>query len=71
MHTNCIDCRFVGGWAPAFAICTFIFVYFLVFGVGFGTWASIKQLVDAVNLLGVFAPCYQCANIQATNKVLG
>ncbi|KAK9796248.1 hypothetical protein WJX73_001881 [Symbiochloris irregularis] len=60
--------RFVGGWAPALALCLFIFVWFLVFGVGFGTWASLKQLIDAVNNLGVFAACYQCAGIQATNK---
>lgn len=50
VHVSC--CRFVGGWPGAFAICLFIFVYFLVFGVGLGAWASVKQLADAVNELG-------------------
>ena len=63
--------RFVGGWPVAFAICTFILIWFLIFGVGFGVWAAIKQLVDVVNQLGVFASCYQCASIQKTNKLQG
>ena len=52
-------------------LCTFIFVWWLVFGAGFGLWASIKQLVDQVSSLGVFAKCYQCASIQQTNKLQG
>ena len=64
-------CRFVGGCPVAFAICTFILDWFLVFGVGFGVWAAIKQLVDVVNQLVVFAPYYQCAAIPKTNKLQG
>lgn len=62
---------FVGGCPVAFAICTFILDWFLVFGVGFGVWAAIKQLVDVVNQLVVFAPYYQCAAIPKTTKLQG
>lgn len=45
--------------------------YFLVAGVGFGTWAALKNLVDNVKNLGLFASCYQCSSIVATNIIKG
>ncbi|KAK9807758.1 hypothetical protein WJX72_008373 [[Myrmecia] bisecta] len=64
--------RFFGGsWTAVFVLNTFIFIYFLVFGVGFGSWASVKNLVDQVSTLGVFASCYQCSQIQTTNRING
>lgn len=50
---------------------TVMVVYFAIFGVGFGTWAAIKNLVDQVNTLGLFASCYQCSSIVATNVMKG
>ncbi|DBA95338.1 TPA: Lymphocyte transmembrane adapter 1 [Trebouxia sp. C0006] len=63
--------RFIGGWTVALTLNLFLFIYFLVFGVGFGTWASIKNLVSQINTLGVFANCYQCSSIVASNKING
>ncbi len=50
---------------------TVMLVYFTVVGVGFGTWAALKNLVDNVNNLGLFATCYQCSSIVATNIAKG
>lgn len=43
----------------------------LVFGVGFGMWASILNLVQNVNTYSAFAECYQCAGIIKTNQLNG
>ncbi|EIE19348.1 hypothetical protein COCSUDRAFT_19779, partial [Coccomyxa subellipsoidea C-169] len=63
--------RFIGGWTAAMLLNTVMLLWFTIFGVGFGTWAAIKNLVDQVNNLGVFASCYQCSSILATNVIKG
>ena len=52
-------CRWIGGWTGAFAINALIATYFLIFGVGFGIWAAISNLVSNVQQYSVFAKCYQ------------
>ena len=48
-------CRWIGGWTGAFLINAMIAAYFLTFGVGFGIWAALKNLVDNINK--VFCLC--------------
>ncbi|KAL3149585.1 Lymphocyte transmembrane adapter 1 [Trebouxia sp. C0010 RCD-2024] len=60
-----------GGWATQLTLCVFLFIWFLVFGVGFGMWASILNLVQNVNTYSAFAECYQCAGIIKTNQLNG
>ena len=52
-------CRWIGGWTGAFIINAVIASYFLTFGVGFGIWAALKNLVDNINKYSIFANCYQ------------
>jgi len=60
-----------GGWTTQLCLCAFLFVWFLVFGVGFGMWASILNLVQNVHTYSAFAECYQCAGIIKTNQLNG
>ncbi|KAL5058187.1 hypothetical protein RYX36_029791 [Vicia faba] len=39
---------------------TFIVVWVLVVGIGFGGWASITNSIEQIDLFGLFANCYQC-----------
>jgi len=64
-------CSLPGGWTTHMCLCSFLFVWFAVFGVGFGMWASITNLVQNVSTYSVFAECYQCAGIVKTNKING
>ena len=52
-------CRWIGGWTGAFAINALIATYFLIFGVGFGIWAAISNLISNIHQYSVFATCYQ------------
>ena len=67
----CFTCRLPGGWVTQLTLCVFLFIWFLVFGVGFGMWASILNLVQNVNTYSAFAECYQCAGIVKTNALNG
>ncbi len=60
-----------GGWTTQMCLCGFLFVWFAIFGVGFGMWASILNLVQNVSTYSVFAECYQCAGIVKTNRLNG
>lgn len=51
--------RWIGGWTGAFAINALIATYFLIFGVGFGIWAALSNLVANVHHYSFFAKCYQ------------
>ena len=61
-------CSLPGGWTTHMCLCCFLFVWFFVFGVGFGMWASILNLVQNVSTYSVFADCYLCAGIDKTHK---
>ena len=52
-------CRWIGGWTGAYILDAFIAVYFLTFGVGFGIWAALKNLISNIHAYSVFAKCYQ------------
>ena len=39
---------------------SFIVVWVLVVGFGFGGWASVTNFVRQVDTFGLFAKCYQC-----------
>ena len=54
-------CRWIGGWTGAFALNAFIATYFLIFGVGFGIWAALANLISNVHQYSVFAKCYQAS----------
>ncbi len=47
-------------WAGCFSVNVFIAAWALVFGVGLGGWASIKEVARQVDTFGLFDPCYQC-----------
>ena len=55
---NCY-CRWIGGWTGAFVLNALIASYFLIFGVGFGIWAALANLISNVHQYSVFAKCYQ------------
>ncbi len=59
--------RWIGGWTGAFLLNIVITVYFLVFGVGFGAWAAVTNLINNVQNLGLFSSCYQVGTLRLTN----
>ncbi|CAL0315758.1 unnamed protein product [Lupinus luteus] len=62
---------FVPNWTLMYAINAFVVVWILVVGFGFGSWASITNLVKQVGTFGLFAKCYQCPPKGiATNQTL-
>ncbi|CAL5229390.1 g12708 [Coccomyxa viridis] len=63
--------RWIGGWTGAFVLNALIASYFLIFGVGFGIWAALANLISNVHQYSVFAKCYQCADIVRTNQLNG
>ena len=52
--------RWVPAWSAVFAVNVFVFVWAAVLGVGFGGWASVREVVRQVDTFGLFDPCYQC-----------
>lgn len=52
--------KFLPGWTAMFVINTFIVIWVLVIGFGFGGWASVTNFVRQVDTFGLFAKCYQC-----------
>lgn len=60
-----------GTWAFVFALNALIVVFFLVNGVGFGIYYSMKAFVDDVKTFSVFAACYQCpAKVSLPHRLL-
>lgn len=51
--------RWIGGWTGAYILNASIATYFLTFGVGFGIWAALKNLINNIAKYSVFAKCYQ------------
>ena len=51
---------FLPSWTAMFVINSFIVVWVLVIGFGFGGWASMTNFVKQVDTFGLFAKCYQC-----------
>ncbi|KAK3014888.1 hypothetical protein RJ639_008460 [Escallonia herrerae] len=51
---------FLRSWTAMYAINTFIVIWVLVVGFGFGGWASMRNFVKQVDTFGLFAKCYQC-----------
>lgn len=51
---------FMPSWAAMYAINTFVVLWILVVGFGFGGWASVTNFVRQVDTFGLFAKCYQC-----------
>lgn len=49
------------GWSLTIWINNIIIVCTLIFGMGFGMWASFQTLVSNVGEFGVFAACYNCS----------
>lgn len=47
-------------WAILFTVNGLIGVGTLVAGLGFGGWASIRDVIDSIHTFGLFAACYQC-----------
>ncbi|KAA0037410.1 auxin transporter-like protein 2 [Cucumis melo var. makuwa] len=47
-------------WTIMYVINTFIVVWVLVVGFGFGGWASMANFIKQVDTFGLFAKCYQC-----------
>ncbi|KAG4973708.1 hypothetical protein JHK87_030529 [Glycine soja] len=52
--------KFVGRWVGTFIINTFVVVWVLVVGFGFGGWASMVNFVRQIDTFGLFTKCYQC-----------
>eukprot|EP00249_Psilotum_nudum_P007438 c20560_g1_i2 orf=910-1497(+) len=51
---------FISSWTAVFLVNTFVVVWTLIVGFGFGGWASITNFVHQVDSFGLFAKCYQC-----------
>eukprot|EP00249_Psilotum_nudum_P012852 c24007_g1_i1 orf=582-2012(-) len=51
---------FIPNWMLVYVLNTFIVVWTIVVGFGFGGWASITNFVHQVDSFGLFAKCYQC-----------
>ena len=66
-----IACRFIKGSAVALTINDFLFIYLWCIELGLAHGASVKNLVSQVNSLGIFANCYLCSSIIASNKING
>ncbi|KAK1651523.1 hypothetical protein QYE76_069328 [Lolium multiflorum] len=52
--------RFAGRWTGTYVINTFVVMWVLVVGFGFGGWASMTNFVRQINSFGLFTKCYQC-----------
>uniref|UniRef100_A0ACD5TWS4 Uncharacterized protein n=1 Tax=Avena sativa TaxID=4498 RepID=A0ACD5TWS4_AVESA len=52
--------RFAGRWTGTYVINTFVVVWVLVVGFGFGGWASMTNFIHQINSFGLFTKCYQC-----------
>ena len=52
--------RFAGRWTGTFVINTFVVVWVLVVGFGFGGWASMTNFVRQIDTFGLFTKCYHC-----------
>lgn len=51
---------FLPSWTAMYVINSFVVVWVLVIGFGFGGWASVTNFVKQVDTFGLFAKCYQC-----------
>lgn len=51
---------FLPSWTGMFVVNTFIVVWVLIVGFGFGGWASMTNFIKQVDTFGLFAKCYQC-----------
>ncbi|KAG2397995.1 Auxin transporter-like protein [Vigna angularis] len=52
--------KFVGRWVGTFIINSFVVVWVLVVGFGFGGWASMVNFIHQIDTFGLFTKCYQC-----------
>nr|POE86170.1 auxin transporter protein 1 [Quercus suber] len=51
---------FLPSWTAVYVVNTFIVIWVLVVGFGFGGWASVTNFIRQVDTFGLFAKCYQC-----------
>ncbi|CAN1771518.1 Auxin transporter-like protein 2 [Linum perenne] len=51
---------FLPSWTAMYVLNTFVVVWVLIVGFGFGGWASVTNFVRQVDSFGLFAKCYQC-----------
>ncbi|KAI5429588.1 Auxin transporter-like protein 2 [Lathyrus oleraceus] len=51
---------FIPSWTAMYIVNTFIVVWVLVVGFGFGGWASMANIIGQIDTFGLFAKCYQC-----------
>ena len=51
---------FLPSWAAMYVVNSFIVIWVLVIGFGFGGWASMTNFIKQVDTFGLFAKCYQC-----------
>ncbi|KAK9126162.1 hypothetical protein Scep_015008 [Stephania cephalantha] len=51
---------FLPSWTAMYVLNTFIVIWVLIIGFGFGGWASMTNFVRQVDSFGLFAKCYQC-----------
>ncbi|KAJ8762939.1 hypothetical protein K2173_023068 [Erythroxylum novogranatense] len=56
---------FLGGWVGHYCINTFVVVWVLVVGFGFGGWASMLNFIRQIDSFGLFTKCYQCPTHKA------
>ena len=57
----CCRYRWQQGWSLTIWFNNIIIVCTLIFGMGFGMWASFQTIVSNVGEFGVFAACYNCS----------
>ncbi|KAB5541569.1 hypothetical protein DKX38_014543 [Salix brachista] len=52
--------KFMGRWVGTYMMNSFVVVWVLIVGFGFGGWASVTNFVHQINTFGLFTKCYQC-----------
>ncbi|KAJ7519727.1 hypothetical protein O6H91_20G053500 [Diphasiastrum complanatum] len=50
----------IRSWTTMYIINLLIVIWVVIIGLGFGSWASISNIVQQVHTFGLFAKCYQC-----------
>jgi len=52
--------KYMGRWVGTYVMNSFVVVWVLIVGFGFGGWASVTNFVHQIDTFGLFTKCYQC-----------
>jgi len=52
--------RRIVGWQGMVVLNLMVVLLIFTLGTGFGSWASVEDVIDQIKTFGVFQKCYQC-----------